>query len=1195
MMKNVTIINYQWLRPGIVILLSCIIYLLPATMQAAMGSAGSYTLYQVEQQAQLSELYVSQRNTNTPKLSLQVENVPLIDVLHQLADELNVSISIDTRNIEGTNISYESNNKDVYEVLNDLLRDTNLDVTLSDDQKALIVFEKGKKAEFSEDALQGSVTGSVTDSESGETLIGVNILISELNAGTSSGTDGTFELENIPAGDYELEARYIGYNPLVRDITVADGEETVINLEMSVSTSELDELVVTALGITRSERSVGYSAQQVDGDNLSLTREKNVIGSLAGKIAGVQVVGASGASMGGTQKIKIRGVNSISGNDEPLIVVDGTPISNANFAGSTGRDYGNLSQDVNPDDIESINVLKGPAASALYGIRGQYGVIMITTKKGSKGSERFTVDINTSASVERVGNMMPYQDLYGAGSMQTFPTLPNGDPYVQTNYDESWGPKMDGTPVRHYNSFYPQDPEYGQLRPFDPQPDNIKSFFETGSNVSQGATITGGGENSNLRISFNNTDISGVEPNTFLKRNNVGVSAGVDVSDLWNVSTNINFATNKARRPSQGVQSGSRYFGQWFQRNLDMSRLKDYQYDDGSFMHWNLTGIRTSTGEAGHFNPLYFNNPYFNAYENIADDSRDRLFGDIGVTFQALPELAISGFIRSDMYTQNIEGRTAFGGTSTPGYSTGKYQNREMNYELLAQYQERWNELSLDATLGGNLYERNYSYVSQSTSGGLSAPGFYNIDASIDRPNTNSYLLRKNVLSGYGLVSLGYMDTYFVDVSLRNDKSSALPDDNNSYWYPSLSGSLVFSELIDWEPLALGKLRMSYAQAGSDLSPYQTTPSFLVGTEYGSISTLRLPSTLNNPNIKPSFSTSYEAGFDLNFFSRLGVEFTWYKQKNENQIINLDVSGTSGYGGATINAGLIENTGIELSLSGSPIQMQNFSWDASFNFNRNRSEVVELYPGIDVYGYSSTTYSGVTTYLNSFVGESFGSIVGQAYQRDESTGKILLDDNFIPLYTDATHNFGSALPDFTGGLQNTFFYQNFELGAMIDFQVGGLFFSRSQSLADRTGLSEKTAATNDRGNNVRDPVDEGGGVKVSGISASTGEEVTGYANAKSYYGILGQRIAEEYIYDASYIKLREVRLGYNIGDQILDQLPIQSINVAITARNPLMIWQDAPKGLDPSELSTGGQSISWYESGQLNSVRSFGIDLNLTF
>lgn len=1041
---------------------------------------------------------------------------------------------------------------------------------------------------------QGSVRGIVTDAASGEPLAAVNIVIAGTQIGTPTNADGEYELNDIEPGAYRIEARFVGYRTMTKSVTVEDGQIAVLDFEFSLSTTQMDDVIVTALGISREQRSIGYSTQEVAGENLTLTNEKNVIGSLAGKISGVQVVGASGASMGGTQKIKIRGVNSISGASSPLIVVDGTPISNSNYAGSTGRDYGNLSQDVNPEDITSVNVLKGPAASALYGIRGQYGVIMITTNKGTKGAEKFTVDLNSGFSFERVGNIMPYQNLYGAGSTQDWLTLPNGQPQVQTNYDESWGPKMDGTPVRHHYSFYPQDPRYGELDPFIPQPDNIKNFFETGTNFSQGVTVSGGGANSNLRLSFNNTDISGIEPNTFLKRNNLGVAAGIDITEKWNVSTNLNFATNSAQRPSQGAEAGSRYFGQWFQRNLDIERLKDYKYDDGTILHWNLTGLRTGN-DARHFDPLYFNNPYFNAYENTANDSRDRLFGDMGVTYDVMPELSLSAFIRSDFFTQNIEGRTAFGGTGTPGYSTGKYQNREINYEFLAQYDKRWNEFSLNANLGGNVYDARYTYVSQSTSGGLTAPGFYNISASIDRPNTSSYLREKKVLSAYGLVSLGYMDTYYVDFSLRNDQSSALPPDNNSYWYPSVSASLVFSELLDVDALSFGKLRMSYAQAGSDLSPYQTTPVYGVGGSYGSISSLSVPNTLNNPSIEPSFAHSYEAGIDLNLFERLDVELTYYYQKNESQIINLDISGTSGYAATRINAGLIENKGVELSLSGSPIQTQNFLWNAAFNINKNQSMLVELYPGIDVYGYGSTTYSGVTTYLNSYEGEPFGSIVGQAYQRDEATGQILLDNNNIPMYTDATHNFGTVLPDFTGGLQNTFSYKGFDLGAMIDFQIGGQFFSRSQSLADRTGLSEKSAATNDKGNNVRDDVADGGGVKVTGISASTGDQVTAYVNPKTYYGILGQRISEEYIYDASYVKLRELSLGYSLGGSLLNQLPFERVRLALTARNPLTIWQDAPEGLDPSELSAGSQSISWYEAGQLNTVRSFGFDINITF
>lgn len=1034
------------------------------------------------------------------------------------------------------------------------------------------------------------VEGTVYDAETNTTLPAVNVMVASTSQGTTTDNDGRFRL-TVPSANDSLVFSFIGYE---RQVVPIDNRSN-IDVYLAPSVEQLDDVVVTALGITREERSIGYSTQKVEGENLTFTNEQNVLGSLSGKVAGVQVVGASGASMGGTAKIKIRGVNSIGAGDQPLIVVDGTPISNANYSGSTGRDYGNLGQDINPDDIESVNVLKGPAASALYGIRGQYGVILITTKQGRRGAERFTVELASSATIENVTNIMPYQNIFGGGYSQTFPTLPNGDPYVQMNADESWGPRMEGQMVRQFYSFFPQDPQYGELTPFNPQPNNIQDFFETGSNFSQNIVVSGGGQNSRLRFSFNDTRIDGIEPNTHLNRNNVGLSAGMDLSERWNVSTNLNYARNNARRPAQGAEAGSRYFGQWFQRSVNMSRLRDYRYDDGTVLHWNLRTPSSTTGEATNLGPLYFANPFFNAYENPTDDSRDRLFGNVGLTFRPMSQLSVSGYVRGDMFTQNIEGRNAFGGTGTPAYSVGKYQNREMNYELLAQYDEQWGDVSLSANAGTNVYDRHYTYVSQATVGGLSAPGFYNIDASIDRPNTSSYLLEKRVVSGYGLVSLGFQDTYFVDASIRNDRSSALPEDNNSYWYPSISGSFVFSELIDWAPLELGKVRMSYAQAGSDLSPYQTTPVFAVGTPYGNISTLAIPSRLNNPNIEPSFANSYEAGFDLNFHDRFEISFTYYNQQNKNQIIPLDVSGASGFSSATINAGLIENNGVELSLSGTPVVTRTFSWDALFNINRNNNEVVELYPGIDVYGYSSTTYSGVTTYLNSYEGEAYGSIIGQAYQRDPETGMILLDDNNLPLYTDATHNFGSALPDFSGGLQNVFRYRGFDLAAMVDFQVGGQFFSRSQSLADRTGLSEASAAMNDQGMNVRDPIEDGGGVRVEGISASTGEQVVAYVNPRSYYGVVARRIVEDYIYDASYVKLREVRLGYNFGRSLMQQLPFRQARVSLIARNPLMIWQDAPRGLDPSELSTGSMAISWYESGQLNTVRSFGLNLNLTY
>lgn len=1033
---------------------------------------------------------------------------------------------------------------------------------------------------------QRQITGTITN-EKGEPLYAVSVMEKGTSNGVTTNEKGQFAI-SVTTADPVLVISYSGM--VTQVVNIGSAENYTISLSENGSMSEI---VVTALGITRKDRSLGYATQQVKGENLTLTKEQNVLGSLAGKIAGVQVVGSSGASMGGTQKIKIRGVNSISGSGEPLIVVDGTPISNANFAGRNGGDFGNLGQDINPEDVETINVLKGPAASALYGIRGQYGVILVTTKKGAKGSKKINVQLNSAFSVERLANFIPMQNTYGGGSSQTWRTLGNGDKYVDMSIDESWGPKMDGTLARSVFSFYPQDPEYGKLTPFVAYPNNIEDFFENGNTLNNGISVSGGGENSNYRFSLNDTRIQGVEPNTWLKRNNFGLSSSFDLSRKLTLSSNINFAINSGQRPSQGYDGGSRYLVQWFQRNIDMKRLKDYKYPDGTFKNWNLN--RPNAAGVINFKPLYWNNPYFEAYENTSNDNRDRLFGDVGLSYQLIPGLRLNGFVRSDLFTQNIDDREAYGGRYIPAYSVGKYQNREMNYEFLGQYNKKWNDISLNANLGANLYKRRYSEMTQATAGGLSSPGFYNIAASKDRPIVSNYLLRKEVRSMYGMVSLGYQDIYFIDASLRNDNTSTLNEDRNSYWYPSVSASLVFSDILQWKPLSFGKLRVSYAKAGSDFNPYQTVNSFGVGGNYGTINTLLIPDRLIDTDIKPSFANSYEAGLELKFLqNRLGMDLTYYIQKNKNQIINLDVSGTSGFGSFLTNAGLIENKGVEFTLTGSPFRSKNFSWDATFNISRNSNKVVELAAGSNVYDLDVNTYSGVSVYLKSFVGESFGSLIGKAYQRDSATGMILLGANNMPLYTDATHNFGSVLPDYTGGLLNTFRVFGFDLSAMIDYQFGGQFFSWSKMMAVKTGMAEETAAINDRGKNVREPLADMGGVHVIGISAATKQLVDTYVDARTYFRTtLGTHVYEEWLYDASYIKLRELRLGYTFNKT--GKLPFKSLNLALIARNPAMIWQKAPEGLDPSELSSGSNSISWLETGQLNSVRSYGINLTINF
>ncbi|HEX7905788.1 MAG TPA: SusC/RagA family TonB-linked outer membrane protein [Chitinophagaceae bacterium] len=1140
-------------------------------------------------------------------VSVQLKNTTLKMALRKIERQTRLPFTYKTDDIAPyININYEATEMPLSKLLQELLRSTDLDY---EQVNTNIVIRKTKKKKLGETDMDhtsvatiffdGVIRGKVTD-EKGEGVPNASVELVGANKGTVANVKGEFIITGVIAGSYKLKISAVGFEDEIRDVSVKDNEDSQVNLQLKEKSGSMSEVVVTALGISRKQRSLGYATQQVKGENLTLTKEQNVIGSLSGKIAGVQVTGSSGASMGGTQKIKIRGVNSITGGDQPLIVVDGTPISNANFAGSDKADFGNLAQDVNPEDIETVNVLKGPAASALYGIRGQYGVIIITTKKGKKGPKKVDVQFNSAFSIDKSANFFPLQNLYGGGSSQTWRTLTNGEKVVNVDVDESWGPKMDGTPARQVFSFFPQDPEFGQLTPFVPHPNNIKDYYETGTNLNNGVTVTGGNENSTFRLSFNDTRITGVEPNTWLRRNNLGLSAGLDLSKKLNASVNFNYATNKAQRPSQGSEYGARYMQQWFQRNVDMKRMKNYKYADGTFLNWNIRSIPLN-GVVTDFRPLYWNNPYFEAYENPINDERDRLFGDVGLTYQLLPGLKVSGFARADFYTQSIEEKTAFGGRRVPAYSAGKYQGKELNYEFLAQYDKQWDDFTLNANMGGNIYKRKYTEVTGATAGGLTSPGFYNLGASVDRPSSNSYLLRKEIRSLYAMASIGYKNTYFLDASLRNDNSSALPTDNNSYWYPSVSGSFVFSELIkQWKPLSFGKIRLSYGVAGSDLAPYQTAFVYSAGTIYTStptIPTMAVPDRLDNPNIEPSFAYSYEAGIDLQFFkNRFGIDFTYYIQKNKKQIINLDVSGASGYASTVVNAGLIQNKGIELTLTGTPVKTKNFTWDATFNLARNKNLVVELADGLTTFAHGSTTYSSVTSYLNSYVGQPFGSLIGKAYQRDPATGGILLGTNNLPLYTDATYNFGTVLPDFTGGFQNSFRIFGFDLGVTMDYQFGGQFFSRTKMLLAKTGMALETAAINDKGKNVRDPLVDGGGFHIFGISNATKLPVDAYVDARAYYRtILGTQVYEEWLYDASYIKLREIKLGYTFQKEKLGKLPFKSVTVALIARNPAMIWQKAPKGLDPTELSTGSQSIGWYESGQANTVRSYGINLNVNF
>ncbi|MBS9525620.1 SusC/RagA family TonB-linked outer membrane protein [Litoribacter alkaliphilus] len=1036
------------------------------------------------------------------------------------------------------------------------------------------------------------ISGVVKSSEDGLPIPGASVIVQGTTIGTVTGMDGEFSL-SVPDGGTFLRISFVGMAP--REIEI--GNRTSFDISLEPEISALNEVVVTALGVSRDERSIGYAVQSIQGDKLSSVREPNVVGSLAGKVAGVQVIGSSGAALGGTQNIRLRGINSLGGGS-PLFVVDGTPISNQSFSpnnDSPGRDYGNLAADINPDDIESISVLKGPSAAALYGNRAANGVIIITTKKGTS-KKGIGVEFNQSTTFDRVYVLPSYQNEYAGGYTQdllTFNFNPdvhpaswssfNGQPMLNYAADESWGPRMDGTPVRHWDSWYPGE-NFGEMRPLTPQPNNVRDFFNTGVTYNTGVALSGGDQESNFRLSLNNVSQSGVMPNSSLMKNNVSFNGSHALTDRFTAGINFNYTgTEGTGRPASGYTGRNpvNSFNQWFQRQIDMDRLSNYRAPDGSFRTWNIRAPND-------LRPLYWDNPYYEVMQNAPEDKRDRVFGNFNLGYQINDDLKITGFARTDFYNQKIEERISSGGLDLDQYSVRQIVGREDNYELLVQYNKTFGDLSVSANGGGNIRRDFYDFMYQQTVGGLAVPNFYNIEASVDRPVNQSFSSRKTVRSLYGSMSLGYQNTIFLDATLRNDWSSALPVNNNSYIYPSLSTSFVFSELMSRsdKTFSYGKVRLSYAQVGSDIDAYQIANIYNVGLPYQSLPNLSVPTTFPNPTLRPALSSSYEAGVDLRFFNgRAGLDVTVYRNDNTDQIMTLTVPGSSGYTGAIVNAGNIRSEGLEVMLTGTPIQKRDFSWDVSLNFSRFRNEVVELAEGLENRLLQSA-YWGMT--LNARVGEPWGTLIGNGFTTNEAGVPVIREDGSYVM----TQNklLGTVLPKATGGFSNTFRYNNWDLTAFTEFQLGGKFYSVTKMFNAYSGLSAETAGLNDLGNPMRDPVDQGGGIRVDGVSES-GQPLTVYMDPYDHFsGMFG--LHERWIYDATFFKLRELRLGYTLPSSIISRTPFHTANVGIIARNLWLIHTNVD-GLDPSEFGSGANGLAYFESGQLPGVRSLGFNIRL--
>ena len=1070
-------------------------------------------------------------------------------------------------------------------------------------------------------ALQAGVrvSGTVT-TESGDPLSYANVTVVGTNVGTASSEDGSYTLDlpsNLGAGQsVTLTAGYIGYKSSEASVTL-EAQGNTQNFSLEADVLGVEEVVVTALGISKSKKALGYSVQDVKSEELNMVEQDNVVNALSGKVAGVQVLGMAGGSLGGSAKIRLRGANGMS-DTQPLWVVDGTPLDNTSFSSAySGRDYGNMANDVNMDDIASISVLKGASASALYGSRAANGVILITTKKGTSKKKGMGLSYSLTTGQEDLLILPEYQNEYAGGYTQDFLTAvdpEDGQTYNILNYaaDESWGPRMDGTMYRPWWSWIHADftgdgvDDYGTQIPLSPQPDNVKDFFDTGVSTTHSVTLDGGSDNSAYRLSVKSNSANGIIPNSSLDKSNVGFSGSLNLTSRLTSTLNLNYANTQGfGRPASGYSPSQgnplQSFNQWFQRQLDMDKLRDYKGDDGSIYSWNMRSVSDQR-------PLYWDSPFFTLYENVSEDERNRLFGNFSMKYQHSEDLTFDGTVRTDMYDFVIEDRLGSGGLETDFYSMQKISLREMNYEGRATYTKGFSAFNLRGVLGGNYMEKNTSDSYSGTSGGLSLPGFYNLDASVDRPSVNTSTTRRAINSVFGQVALDYGGFLYSDFSLRNDVSSTLPESNNSYTYYSLSNSLVFTELVSLPFVSFGKLRASVAQVGSDTDPYSVALTYSVGTPYGSSASLAVPNTLPNPDLKPSISTDTEFGLELAMLdNRLRFDVASYTSVKEDEIIDLSVPGASGYTTTLVNAGKFTTTGTEIQVSGTPISTDDLTLDLALNWAASESMVDELAEGMDARSLFRAYWG---TYLYANVGEEWGIIQGTGYKK-HANGERLVDPTTGNYLYETNMEFGSVLPDNTGGFRVDARYRNFEVGAFFDFQNGGQFYSLTRQWGLYSGMTTNTIGNNSLGNPIRDQVmhaDSGavgfvllsdaasnsGGVLIEGVDED-GNPVSYLLDAVSWAANSYYKRSEENLVDGSYLRFREFRLGYNVPSSMLESVPFVAANIGLSVRNVAML-SSAEKGIDPTTASNGhGDGFSYWEGGVLPSTRAVSLSVKLTF
>jgi len=1105
------------------------------------------------------------------KFNISMRNAKLTEVFEQIEKKSDISFYYRNEDIDfSKTYTVDYQNEGLSRILDDLLKNSDLTYRMIDNFVAVM---KAKYEAPGTAQQQKAISGKVID-KSGEPIPGVSVYIKGTTTGTTTSIDGEYSL-NVGSGDVVLVFSFIGFES--QEITVGDRSE--INITLLEEVSKLNEVVVTALGISREKKSLGYALTEVGGKEVSTVKEQNVMNSLAGKVAGVVLTKSSSGPGSGTRVI-IRGNNSLTGNNQPLYVVDGVPMDNSGFgsanAGGTGEyarsDYGTGISDLNPDDIESISVLKGPNAAALYGSRAANGVILITTKKG-RSRKGIGVSWSSQMTFDSPLLLPKYQNEYGQGSDGDYP---NDYPDLATfkTKSGSWGAKLDGS-----DQMYWVDDPLGSgnatTRPYVAQPDNVKDFFRTAHTYINTFSIEAGNDVANMRFSYTNNTSQGIIPNSELKKNNFNLRGELTASKWLTLDAKATyFSQNAHNRAVQGTEGIMAYLYS-IPRNSDINDYKNYQTPDFHSISHSSLGA----------------NPYWITNHDVNDDSRDRLMGYVKANFKVTKDLSFFVRAGTDWTSQSIETINQYGHWF---YSKGKfrfstYKTQESNLDFLAMYNHQFGDnFNLSANFGGNMMHQTYKSI-----------GVRGEDFKIPtKPTTNSArqlypsytpLREKRINSIYGSLSLSFFNWIYFDFSARNDWSSTLPDDNWSYFYPSVSLSFLLNDFIDPDQNWLNylKVRGSYALVGNDTGPYQLDVGYNLDQEgYLGLTTLSRPGTRMNPDLQPEQTTSTEVGFEFRLFNnRFYGDFSYYNIKSTDLIMDVPVPASTGYSAFRSNVGEISNKGFEFLLGVTPVKASGFSWDLSLNMAHNQNELVELIEDLDNYVFT-TTNSGVVV-VQATVGGGFGDIYGTTYQRTDD-GTMIVDANGRPLATGDKVFLGNYQPDFTAGLSNTFNFKNgLGISFLIDARFGGELYSGTDASMDAAGVTERTLLYREEGVKLDAVVNTG--TSEAPVYEPNQNTITG----QQYWGSMNG-IADYHVYSQTNIRLREFAVTYTLPASMFENMFIDRVSLGVVGRNLFFLYKDL-ENFDPeSSFSTSNfsQGVLWYN---LPTTKSFGFSLNINF